>query len=80
MNYILGMVLVSYLSLSPTICTGAITLVSVQQIIRVFGIVDVSLQYLVKSWSTIVELISVLKRLSEFESKLNANIEIKSTM
>jgi len=29
------------------------------------------LQYLVKSWSTIVEFISVWKRLREFEDKLN---------
>jgi len=31
---------------------------------------------LVKSWSTIVELISVWKRLREFEAKLNQN-EVK---
>jgi len=30
---------------------------------------------LVKSWSTIVELISVWKRLREFEEKLNLKIE-----
>jgi len=30
------------------------------------------LQYLVKSWSIIVEFISVWKRLSEFEKKLNS--------
>ncbi len=33
-----------------------------------------SLQYLVKSWSTIVELISVWKRLREFEINLEKNI------
>jgi len=31
------------------------------------------LQYLVKSWSTIVEFISVWKRLNEFERKLKIN-------
>ena len=44
----------------------------VQQITRAFGRVEGSLQYLVKSWSTIVELISVWKRLSEFEAKLKS--------
>ena len=34
-----------------------------------------SLQYLVRSWSTIVELISVWKRLSEFEARLKYNSE-----
>ena len=64
------MVIVPYLALAPTIVTGAITLGFVQQITRAFGRVEGSLQYLVKSWSTIVELISVWKRLKEFEYKL----------
>ena len=38
-----------------------------------------SLQYLVKSWSTIVELISVWKRLREFEAKLNLTPELEVT-
>ena len=59
-----------YLALAPTIVTGAITLGFVQQIIRAFGRVETSLQYLVRSWPIIVELISVQRRLSEFESKL----------
>ena len=40
-----------------------------QQIIRAFGRVEGSMQYLLKSWPTI-ELASVYKRLREFESKL----------
>ena len=54
---------------------GAITLGFVQQITRAFGRVENSLQYLVRSWSTIVELISVWKRLSEFEARLKYNSE-----
>ena len=73
-SYFQGMVIVPYIALAPTIVTGAITLGFVQQIIRAFGRVEGSLQYLVKSWSTIVEFISVWKRLNEFESKLNAKI------
>ena len=57
------------------IVKGAITLGFVQQITRAFGRVEGSLQYLVKSWSTIVELISVWKRLSEFERKLKSTDE-----
>jgi len=74
-SYFQGMVIVPYIALAPTIVTGAITLGFVQQIIRAFGRVEGSLQYLVKSWSTIVEFISVWKRLNEFESKLNAKIK-----
>ena len=46
---------------------------------RFFGRVEVQ-QYLVKSWSTIVELISVWKRLREFEINLEKSIaeEIKT--
>ena len=72
-SYLQGMVIVPYLALAPTIVTGAITLGFVQQITRAFGRVEGSLQYLVRSWSTIVEFISVWKRLSEFEKKLNSS-------
>ena len=41
-----------------------------QQIIRAFGKVESSFQFLVNSWTTIVELISVWKRLIEFEKNL----------
>ena len=69
-SYFQGMVIVPYLALAPTIVAGAVTLGFVQQITRAFGRVEGSLQYLVKSWSTIVELISVWKRLLEFERNL----------
>tara|TARA_Y100001970_G_C13790294_1_gene629907 strand:- start:101 stop:679 length:579 start_codon:yes stop_codon:yes gene_type:complete len=74
-SYLQGMVIVPYLALAPTIVTGAITLGFVQQIIRAFGRVETSLQYLVRSWPIIVELISVWKRLNEFENKLKVNTE-----
>ena len=64
------MVIVPYLALAPTIVAGAITLGFVQQITRAFGRVEGSLQYLVRSWATIVELLSVWKRLREFEKNL----------
>lgn len=72
-SYFQGMVIVPYLALGPTIITGAITLGFVQQVTRAFGRVESSLQYLVKSWSTIVELMSVWRRLSEFEKAVKKN-------
>ena len=73
--YLPGMVIVPYLSLAPPRVTCAITLGFVQQIIRAFGRVETSLQYLVRSWPIIVELISVWKRLNEFENQLKINSE-----
>ena len=63
--------IVPYIALAPTIVAGTVTLGVVQQIIRAFGRVEGSLQFLVKSWSTIIELISVWKRLREFERQIN---------
>ena len=41
-----------------------------QQIIRAFGRVEGSMQYILKAWPTIIELASVYKRLREFEYKI----------
>jgi peptide/bleomycin uptake transporter len=62
--------LVPYIALAPTIVSGTITLGIMQQIIRAFGRVESSFQYLVNSWTTIVELLSVYKRLNAFESSI----------
>jgi peptide/bleomycin uptake transporter len=43
-----------------------------QQIIRAFGRVEGSMQYLLKAWPTIIELASVYKRLREFENVINS--------
>jgi peptide/bleomycin uptake transporter len=63
-------VLVGYVVLAPAIVSGAITLGVMQQILRAFGKVEGSMMYLFKSWSTIIELLSVYKRLREFEAKI----------
>ena len=55
-------------SLIPTIAAGTITLGIMNQIIRAFSEVTSSFQYLVRSWSTIIDLISVFKRLQAFEA------------
>ena len=63
--------LVPYIALAPTIASGAITLGVMQQIIRAFSRVEGSFQYLINSWTTIVELMSVYKRLQAFESAIH---------
>ncbi len=57
----------AYFILIPTIAAGTITFGILQQILTAFTQVSTSLQYLVNSWTTIVELLSVHKRLSSFE-------------
>ena len=59
-----------YIVLAPTIIAGAITLGILQQILNAFEQVRSSLQYLVNSWTTIVELLSIYKRLRAFEHTL----------
>lgn len=60
-----------YVILAPTIVAGAITLGTMNQILNAFEQVRSSFQYLVNSWSTIVELVSVYKRLRGFESAIH---------
>ena len=59
-----------YIVLAPTIIAGKITLGALQQILNAFGQVRDSFQYLVNSWTTIVELLSVSKRLRAFEARI----------
>jgi peptide/bleomycin uptake transporter len=63
-------VILPYVLLAPTIVGGLISLGVMQQIIRAFNRVLESFQFLVRSWPTIVELISVYKRLRTFEKIL----------
>jgi peptide/bleomycin uptake transporter len=56
--------------LVPTIAAGKITFGIFQQILAAFGQVSNSFQYLVNSWSTIVELLSIHKRLKAFEAAI----------
>jgi peptide/bleomycin uptake transporter len=71
MAYLQANVLSAYVFLAPAIVVGAVTLGVMQQIIRAFGRVEGSMQYLIKAWPIIIELASVYKRLREFESKIN---------
>ena len=56
--------------LFPSIVVGALTLGLMNQILNVFDQVRGSFQYLINSWTTLVELMSIYKRLRSFEQIL----------
>lgn len=56
--------------LVPSIAAATITFGLFQQIVSAFGQVTQSFQYLVYSWPTIIELISIHKRLQAFEAAI----------
>ena len=60
----------TYILLIPTIVAGTITFGILQQILTAFGQVSNSFQFLVNSWTTIVELLSIRKRLVAFEAAI----------
>lgn len=60
----------SFIILGPSLVAHQITFGALNQISNAFGRVTSSLQFLLNSWSTIVELQSVHKRLRAFEATL----------
>jgi len=66
----------AYILLGPTIVAGSITLGTMNQIIRAFGQVRTSFQYLITSWSTIVDLISIYNRLRAFEATISGTPQL----
>ena len=62
---------IPFIALAPSIVAGAFTLGIMQRILNAFNQVEGSFQYLVNSWTTIVELQSIYKRLRAFEAELN---------
>ncbi|MDJ0778523.1 MAG: peptide antibiotic transporter SbmA [Gammaproteobacteria bacterium] len=56
-----------FILLLPSIAAGTITFGILQQILTAFSQVSNSFQYLVNSWNTIIELLSIHKRLLAFE-------------
>ena len=73
MAYMQANVLSAYVFLAPAIVAGVVTLGVMQQIIRAFGRVEGSMQYLLRAWPTIIELASVYRRLREFEKRILEN-------
>lgn len=72
-SYFQSMSIVAYLVLAPTIVAGTVSLGFIQAITRAFGQVSDSLQFFAQSWSSIVELQSVYRRLREFEKAVETN-------
>lgn len=66
-SYLQAGVILPYIALGPTIIQAGVTLGVMQQILRAFQRVENSFQFLVMSWTTIVELMSIYKRLAAFE-------------
>ncbi len=60
----------SMVILVPSLVAGKIILGAMNQITGAFGQVTSSFQYLVSSWPTIVELLSIYKRLRAFEAAI----------
>ena len=69
--YLQGASFIPLVALGPTFVAGAITFGLYQQISNAFNRVENSFQFLVNSWTTIVELMSIHKRLIAFESMIH---------
>lgn len=72
-SYLQVGVILPYIALGPTIISAGVTLGVMQQILRAFQRVEYSFQFLVMSWTTIVELMSVYKRLAAFERAISGD-------
>lgn len=66
-SYLQFDVIFPYLLLVPSIAAGSFSMGQVTQTVNAFGSVSGSFQFLVMSWKTIVELMSIFKRLQAFE-------------
>ena len=68
--YLQGASFIPYVALGPTIVAAAVTLGLFQQILSAFGQVSGAFQFLASSWTTIIELISIERRLRTFEGHI----------
>jgi len=73
-SYLQFGVIVPYLILVPAISKAEINLGQMTQIASAFSEVERSLQYPVRSWSTVIDLISVVKRLRAFEKNIQHDL------
>ena len=75
-SYLQAGVLVPYVALAPTLLSkeailAGFTLGAMQQTVRAFGRVESSFQYLVLNYPTIIEMLSIYKRLKSFDRAIN---------
>ena len=68
--YLQGSTFFPYLAMGPSVVTGAITFGIFQQVLQAFGQVSDSFRFLVNSWTTIINLISIYQRLRGFENRI----------
>jgi peptide/bleomycin uptake transporter len=76
--YLQADAIVPFLVTAPAIAAGAITFGIFQQIRSAMGEVRDAMQYLVKSWPDIVELISIYKRLKIFEAAVEGSADVQA--
>lgn len=69
-SYLQGSSFIPLIALGPTILSGAITLGVFTQINNAFDRVEESFKFFANAWTTIIDLISVHKRLRLFESAI----------
>jgi len=67
---------IPFIALGPTIVGAGITLGVFQQVLNAFNRVENSFQFLANSWTTIVELLSIRKRLRAFEKRITDDVKI----
>ena len=66
--YLQGATFIPLIALGPSMVAGVLTFGVYQQISNAFNRVENSFQFLVNSWPTIIDLLSIHKRLMAFES------------
>jgi peptide/bleomycin uptake transporter len=72
LTYLQFGIVVPFLVLGPTVIAGTLTLGMFAQTIRSFERIQTSFQVLVRNWASMVELMSVFKRLRTFEANIDA--------
>jgi peptide/bleomycin uptake transporter len=68
--YLQGSTFFPYVAMGPSVVTGLITFGVFQQVLQAFSQVSDSFRFLVNSWTTIINLISIYQRLRGFENQI----------
>ena len=75
LTYLQYGIVVPFLVLGPTVIAGTLTLGMFAQTIRSFERIQTSFQVLVRNWASMVELMSVFKRLRAFEANIKGLVQ-----
>ncbi|WP_281646560.1 SbmA/BacA-like family transporter [Parendozoicomonas sp. Alg238-R29] len=68
-----ALIIADFILIAPGILAGLVTLGVLNQVSHAFSNVSESFSYLIKNWVTITSLMSVVKRLKEFERNIGYN-------